>query len=101
MTIGADRYIRVAVCQERPAVRARQILLVDTSMALAAIRGYLVPRLARPGNLMASVAIDAHGGIPIAGRQRSRMVPILFQLILPLMAGLTLPAVLHLIIAPV
>jgi hypothetical protein len=96
MAIRTDRHVWIAVCKQTFAMCTRYILLVDRPMTPGAACGYPMPWLSRACYIMAAVAVDADRSIPIPGRQRTRMVAVLFRVELFRMTTLALLVVLQL-----
>jgi hypothetical protein len=96
MAIRADWNVRIAIHQQRFAVRAVDILFVDGAVTFAAACGNLVPRLHWIAYCMASMTVNADGSVQVSGRQYPRMIAVEFFSELLGMTGLTIFAAFYL-----
>jgi hypothetical protein len=69
---------------------AAYILRVNSPVAFATVRGYLVARNIRTADGMASMAVNTYGGIPVSSRECLRMHSVKMLLRLFHVAGLAL-----------
>ena len=96
MAISACRHIRIVSLQQRFAVCAVSVLIINSGVTIAATCGHPMPRILRLADRMASMAVGANRSIPVSRCQSTRMIAVKLLFSLLFMARLALLAALQL-----